>query len=50
MQLYYNELRTAGAQVRKVLLANAAQKWGVDAVDAQDRAGRRDQSGQRRSA
>ena len=27
--LYYNQLRTAGAQVRKVLLANAAEKWGV---------------------
>src|SRR3954452_15967403 len=30
-QLYYNDLRKAGAQVRKVLVANAAQKWGVDA-------------------
>jgi isoquinoline 1-oxidoreductase beta subunit len=30
-QLYYNDLRKAGAQVRKVLIANAAQKWGVDA-------------------
>ncbi len=30
--LYYNELRTAGAQVRKVLLQNAAEKWGVDAA------------------
>ena len=30
-QLYYNDLRMAGAQVRKVLVANAAQKWGVDA-------------------
>src|SRR3954462_5264102 len=30
-QLYFNELRKAGAQVRKVLIANAAQKWGVDA-------------------
>ena len=30
-QLYYLPLRTAGAQVRKVLIANAAQKWGVDA-------------------
>jgi isoquinoline 1-oxidoreductase beta subunit len=29
-QLYYNDLRIAGAQVRKVLLQNAAQKWGVD--------------------
>src|SRR5215475_2242501 len=31
VQLYFNQLRTAGAQVRKVLIANAAQKWGVDA-------------------
>jgi isoquinoline 1-oxidoreductase subunit beta len=30
VQLYYGNLRTAGAQVRKVLLANAAEKWGVD--------------------
>src|SRR6188508_2423306 len=30
--LYYNQLRTAGAQVRKVLLQNAAEKWGVDAA------------------
>ena len=30
--LYYTDLRTAGAQVRKVLLANAAEKWGVDAA------------------
>ncbi|HEY2336067.1 MAG TPA: molybdopterin cofactor-binding domain-containing protein [Burkholderiales bacterium] len=30
VQLYYTELRLAGAQVRKVLIANAAQKWGVD--------------------
>jgi isoquinoline 1-oxidoreductase beta subunit len=30
--LYYNDLRIAGAQVRKVLLANAAEKWGVDAT------------------
>src|ERR671936_1590321 len=26
---YHNDLRTAGAQVRKVLIANAAEKWGV---------------------
>jgi isoquinoline 1-oxidoreductase subunit beta len=31
-QLYYLPLRTAGAQVRKVLISNAAQKWGVDAA------------------
>jgi isoquinoline 1-oxidoreductase subunit beta len=29
-QLYYNDLRIAGAQVRKVLLMNAGQKWGID--------------------
>src|SRR6476659_1917234 len=27
---YWNDLRTGGAQVRKVLIANAAEKWGVD--------------------
>jgi isoquinoline 1-oxidoreductase subunit beta len=27
---YFNDLRIAGAQVRKVLIANAAQKWNVD--------------------
>jgi isoquinoline 1-oxidoreductase beta subunit len=27
---YFNDLRTAGAQVRKVLIANAAEKWNVD--------------------
>ena len=30
VMMYWNDLRTAGAQVRKVLLANAAEKWGVD--------------------
>jgi isoquinoline 1-oxidoreductase beta subunit len=30
--LYYSDLRTAGAQVRKVMLQNAAEKWGVDAA------------------
>ena len=29
VMLYYNDLRIAGAQVRKVLLASAADKWGV---------------------
>ncbi len=29
VQTYYNDLRVAGAQVRKVLLANAAEKWAV---------------------
>src|SRR5690348_7675669 len=27
---YYDQLRVAGAQVRKVLIASAAQKWNVD--------------------
>jgi isoquinoline 1-oxidoreductase beta subunit len=30
VQLYYTPLRIAGAQVRKVLIANAAEKWRVD--------------------
>src|SRR5258707_7674439 len=30
VQLYFTQLRMAGAQVRKVLIANAAQKWKVD--------------------
>ena len=29
VMLYFDQLRLAGAQVRKVLLANAAEKWGV---------------------
>jgi isoquinoline 1-oxidoreductase beta subunit len=29
---YYKQLRLAGAQVRKVLLMNAAETWGVDAA------------------
>jgi isoquinoline 1-oxidoreductase beta subunit len=29
VMMYFNDLRMAGAQVRKVLLANAAEKWGV---------------------
>ncbi|MGH8641477.1 MAG: molybdopterin cofactor-binding domain-containing protein, partial [Burkholderiales bacterium] len=32
VMLYFNQLRVAGAQVRKVLIANAAEKWGVDAA------------------
>ena len=32
VQLYFTQLRIAGAQVRKVLIANAAQNWGVDAA------------------
>jgi isoquinoline 1-oxidoreductase beta subunit len=31
VMMYWHDLRTAGAQVRKVLIANAAEKWGVDA-------------------
>jgi isoquinoline 1-oxidoreductase beta subunit len=30
VMLYYNDLRIAGAQVRKVLLANAAEHWSTD--------------------
>ena len=30
VQRYYEDLRIAGAQVRKVLIAAAAQKWNVD--------------------
>ena len=30
VMLYYNDLRMAGAQVRKVLLLNAAETWNVD--------------------
>ncbi len=40
VMMYWNDLRTAGAQVRKVLIANAADHWGVDAAIAQDRAER----------
>jgi isoquinoline 1-oxidoreductase beta subunit len=31
VMMYWHDLRAAGAQVRKVLIANAAEKWGVDA-------------------
>jgi isoquinoline 1-oxidoreductase beta subunit len=31
VMLYYEQLRLAGAQVRKVLLANAARHWNADA-------------------
>jgi isoquinoline 1-oxidoreductase subunit beta len=30
VMMYWNDLRTAGAQVRKVMIANAAESWGVD--------------------
>ena len=32
VMMYWNDLRIAGAQVRKVLIANAAEQWGVDAA------------------
>ena len=32
VMMYFDQLRIAGAQVRKVLLMNAAEKWGVDAA------------------
>lgn len=32
VKMYFDDLRMAGAQVRKVLLMNAAQIWGVDAA------------------
>ncbi|HXF55731.1 MAG TPA: molybdopterin cofactor-binding domain-containing protein [Hyphomicrobiaceae bacterium] len=32
VQMYYTDLRRAGAQVRKVLIANAAEKWKVAAA------------------
>ena len=48
--LYFNDLRIAGAQVRKVLMQNAAEKWGVDVASLQDRAGLRGQSGERPEA
>jgi isoquinoline 1-oxidoreductase subunit beta len=31
VMLYFDDLRMAGAQVRKVLIGNAAQRWSVDA-------------------
>jgi isoquinoline 1-oxidoreductase beta subunit len=30
VMMYYDQLRLAGAQVRKILITNAAEKWGVD--------------------
>jgi len=33
VMLYFNQMRTVGAQVRKVLLQAAAQKWGVPASE-----------------
>src|SRR6185436_2151456 len=39
VQLYYTQLRLAGAQVRKVLVANAAQKWGVDPASLKTESG-----------
>jgi isoquinoline 1-oxidoreductase beta subunit len=39
VMLYFNDLRVAGAQVRKVLLANAAEKWGVPFASLQTEPG-----------
>ena len=39
VMLYFNDLRVAGAQVRKVLLANAAEKWGVSSASLQTEPG-----------
>src|SRR5436305_8848238 len=36
---YYDQLRIAGAQVRKVLIASAAQKWNADAKSLRTEAG-----------
>ena len=36
---YFDDLRVAGAQVRKVLLMNAAGKWGVDTASLQTEPG-----------
>ncbi len=47
--LYYTDLRTAGAQVRKVLLDERRRALGRRRRDAAHRAGRRHQSGQRRN-
>lgn len=33
VMLYYHQLRVAGAQVRKVLLANAAEKWQTNVAN-----------------
>lgn len=33
VMLYFDQMRIAGAQVRKVLLANAAQRWAVPVTD-----------------
>lgn len=30
VMMYYTDLRLVGAQVRKILMMNAAEKWGVD--------------------
>jgi isoquinoline 1-oxidoreductase beta subunit len=32
VMMYFEQLRMAGGQVRKVLIANAAEKWGLDAA------------------
>ena len=30
VMMYFTEMRTIGAQIRQVMIANAAEKWGVD--------------------
>jgi len=32
VMMYFNDLRMAGAQVRKVMLMNAAERWGIEAA------------------
>lgn len=32
VMMYWNDLRMIGAQIRKVLIAKAAERWGVDAA------------------
>ncbi|MSQ72336.1 MAG: xanthine dehydrogenase family protein molybdopterin-binding subunit [Betaproteobacteria bacterium] len=39
VMLYFDQLRIAGAQVRKVLLAGAAEKWGVSAASLRTQPG-----------
>lgn len=39
VMMYYDDLRVAGAQVRKVLIANAAERWGVSAATLRTESG-----------
>ena len=50
VQLYFTQLRTAGAQVRKVLIAERRAEMGRRRRHAQDRAERGDQSRERGTA